>query len=310
MDGPGVNLSRCGLVGVMLHPEIRALADAQLDLVAVWQLRALGWTEKQVLCRTTGLPRVHDGVLRVGRAQDGRDQRWKAATLTTPDTVLGLASAGDLHGVRPWPKDGGLHATVLRPGEGGLRTMDGLMVARSTLLGPGDVTQLRGIRVTRIERTLIDLAALVGPWELRRAMREALRLKRTTILDLEVALLRYARRAGTPAVRGLVERYGRLQLDRCRSDPEAYAMELLLDAGLPLPIVNVEIGGYEADLVFPDLRLIIEIDGPSFHVLKDADALRTRAWTAAGYTVRRVPSDDVYARPDLIPSVVRSALGR
>lgn len=292
----------------MLHPEIRTLADAQLDLVAVWQLHALGWTAKQVLCRTAGLPRVHHGVLRVGRAQDGRDQRWKAATLTTPDTVLGLASAGDHHGVRPWPRDGGLHATVIRPGGGGIRTMDRLVVARSTMLGADDVTEVRGVRVTRVERTLIDLAAILEPYHLRRAMREALRLKRTTILDLEVALQRYTRRAGTVAVRALVERYGRLQLDRCRSDPEAYAMEQLDGAGLPLPIVNVEIGGYEADLVYPDLRLIIEIDGPGFHVLKDADAMRTRAWTAAGYTVRRVPSDDVYARPDLIPALVRAAV--
>jgi len=292
----------------MLHPEIRALADAQLDLVAHWQLRGLGWSAKQVRCRTADLPRVHDGVMRIGRAQDGRVQRWMAATLTTPDTVLGLASAADLHGVRPWPRDGGGHATVIRPGGGGVRTMDRLVVARSTMLGEDDVTRIRGVRVTRVERTLIDLGAVLPPYELRRAMREALRLKRTTILDLEVALHRYPRRPGTPAVRTLVERYAVLQLDRCRSDPEAYAMELLHAAGLPLPLVNVEIGGYEADLVFPALRLIIEIDGPSFHVLKDADARRTLAWTAAGYKARRVPSDDVYAQPELIPRIVRAAI--
>ncbi len=289
----------------MLHSEIRDLADAQLDLVAVWQLRSRGWTEKQIRCRTAGLGRVHHGVLRVGGAQPGRDQRWKAATLTTPDTVLGLASAGDLHGVRPWPRDGGGHATVIRPGGGGIDTMDGLVVARSTLLTPQDVCEVRGVRVTRIERTLIDLAGVLEPHEIRKPIREALRLRRTTILDLEVALLRYTRRSGCAAVRPLVERYARLQLERCKSDGEALAMEQLDRSGLPLPLVNVVIGGYEADLVFPALLLIIEIDGPSFHVLKDSDATRTAAWTAAGYAVRRVPSDDVFADGQTVPNVVR-----
>lgn len=292
----------------MLHPVIRELADAQLDLVAVWQLRERGWTEKQVRCRTAGLHRVHRGVLRIGAERPGRDQRWKAATLTTPDTVLGLASAGDLHDVRPWPRRGGRHATVLRPGGGGLRTMDGLVVARSTLLGEGDVCEIRGIRATRVERTLIDLAGILDRGEIRKPMREALRLKRTTILDLEVALIRYARRAGTPEVRALTERYSRLQLERCKSDGEALASEQLDLAGLPIPIVNLVVGGYEADLVFPTLRLLIEIDGPAFHVLKDSDATRTRAWTAAGYTVRRLPSDDVFADEQAVPNIVRRHL--
>lgn len=292
----------------MLHPDLRELADAQLDLVAVWQLLARGWTEKQVRCRTAGAPRMHRGVLRIGAARPGREQRWKAATLTTPDTVLALASAADLHGVRAWPGDGGRHATVVRPGGGGLRRMDGLVVARSTLLGPADVCLVRGIRVTRVERTLIDLAAVLAPGEIRQPLREALRLRRTTILDLEVALERYARRAGTPEIRALVERFGRLGLDRCRSDAEALAMEQLLLAGLPLPMVNVTIAGFEADLVFPDLLLIVEIDGPSFHVLKDGDARRTAAWSDAGYTVRRLPSDDVFAADDAVPNLVRRHL--
>lgn len=292
----------------MLHPEIRSLADAQLDLVAVWQLRERGWTQKQVLCRTAGLTRLHSGVMRIGSAQTGRDQRWKAAQLTTPDTVLGLASAGDLHGVRPWPRDGGLHATVIRPGGGGIRTMDGLVVNRSTLLGDDDVCEVRGIRTTRVERTLIDLAGVLDAYEIRKPLREALRLKRTTILDMEVALNRYARRAGTVEIRALVELYGRLQLDRCRSDAEALAMEQLVRAGLPLPMVNVVVGGYEADLAFPDLGLLIELDGPSFHVLKDADAKRTAAWVQAGYTVHRRPTDDVYADHDAVPGIVRRHL--
>jgi very-short-patch-repair endonuclease len=43
---------------------------------------------------------------------------------------------------------------------------------------------------------------------------------------------------------------------------------------------------------------VIEIDGPGFHRLKDDDARKTAAWRAAGLTVRRIPSDEVYDHPE------------
>lgn len=289
-----------------MHPEIKRLTDDQLGLVAVWQLVELGWTRKQIRCRIAGLTRVHDGVLRAGPRQAGRTQRWKAATLTAPDTVLSFASAGDHLKLRTWPRDGGLHATVTRPGSGGRRRSDGVLVHRSSLLGADEIAVVRGVACTTVERTLIDLVGVITWSELGKALREALRQGLTTHDRLRAALDRHARRRKVPALRGLIDRYARLQLHRCRSDAEALALVQLDTAGLPLPRVSVEVAGYEADLYFPDLRLILEIDGPSFHVLKDADARRTLAWTAAGNTVRRIPSDDVFKVPGAVVGIVRA----
>lgn len=290
----------------MLHPELRELTDEQHGLAAVWQLRQRGWTSKMVRCRTAGLERVHSGVVRIGAPHEGRTQRWMAATLTAPATVLSHASAADLLGIRAWPRDGGSHATVTRPGRGRVQKMGNVLVHRSALLDPVDVIVFRGVVTTRPERTILDLTQAVSIWEVRKSLREALRLERTTIEALEHALQRrYARRAGVVLVRELVERYRRLQLHRCRSDAEAIVLEQLHRAGLPMPLVNVLVAGFEADLFFPDLRLILEIDGPSFHVLKDSDARRTQAWTAAGNTVRRLPSDTVFRDPTAAPSTVR-----
>ena len=74
-------------------------------------------------------------------------------------------------------------------------------------------------------------------------------------------------------------------------------MEILRDAGRPLPELNVRIGGEEADLSWSRERLIVGIDGGPFHLDVGEDARKRAVWEAAGWTVRRMPSDDVYESP-------------
>ena len=56
----------------------------------------------------------------------------------------------------------------------------------------------------------------------------------------------------------------------------------------------MRVGREEADLVWPERRLIVEIDGPQYHLFPDEDAEREQAWKAAGFDVARRPSDAVY----------------
>jgi very-short-patch-repair endonuclease len=76
------------------------------------------------------------------------------------------------------------------------------------------------------------------------------------------------------------------------------------DAGCGRVTLNPVIAGEEADLVFPERRLIIEIDGGPFHLDRGADARKEAAWRSAGWTVRRIPSEDVYARPKKLVALV------
>ena len=46
--------------------------------------------------------------------------------------------------------------------------------------------------------------------------------------------------------------------------------------------------------------MIVEIDGPQYHRFRDADARKEQRWRSAGYDVRRIASDLVYDRPDLL----------
>ncbi len=62
--------------------------------------------------------------------------------------------------------------------------------------------------------------------------------------------------------------------------------------------MNERIAGEEADLSWPAEKLIVELDGPQFHLDAAEDLRKQRAWEEAGWTVHRVPTDDVYLHPD------------
>lgn len=125
-------------------------------------------------------------------------------------------------------------------------------------------------------------------------VREAIRLRCTTAGELLEALDRHRGRRGTVALRELATMYAQLPLARARSDAESFALERLFRAGLPIPELNVDAGGVESDLVDHERKLIVEIDGPQFHLFPDEDAVKDAARRAAGYTVHRLSSDAIY----------------
>jgi hypothetical protein len=108
------------------------------------------------------------------------------------------------------------------------------------------------------------------------------------------ALDRHRGRRGTARLRVLAERYQHLPIGRARSDAESMSLERIFVAGGRIPELNVEVAGYEADLVDHERKLIVEIDGGQFHLFPDEDAKREEAWRGDGYDVLRLPSDAVY----------------
>ena len=62
------------------------------------------------------------------------------------------------------------------------------------------------------------------------------------------------------------------------------------------------------DLLAPELRLVVEIDGPYHEQRREADARRDRALARAGYLVVRVDNDLVMRHLDAAVDVVRTAI--
>jgi hypothetical protein len=225
--------------------------------------------------------------------EDDEWGRWMEATLTEPGTCLShdhAAAAWELWSYARAP------TTVTRVGSGGPRLHGRVLVHWSTSLA-GDRTTLRGIPITSIPRTLLDLTATSSDRALARAVREAVRLEHMTMHELGDSLGRYRGRRGVRRLATAIARYAGLPLERARSGAEIRAMEILRDAGRPLPRLNVRIAGEEADLSWPASRLIVEIDGAPFHLDAGEDTRKKAAWNSAGWEVLRISSDDVYEHP-------------
>jgi len=148
--------------------------------------------------------------------------------------------------------------------------------------------------------------------QVRRAFVRAEQLRLLDMDALAAALERAGRRRGPAILRGLLRAYDP-RWQRTRSGLELRMLDVVRDAGLPQPEVNAWIvGRWEADLLWRDERLIVEVDGAAIHALPGArarDAVRDRALRSLGYRVLRVAEGDLGAR-DAVASRVARALAR
>jgi hypothetical protein len=281
----------------MRDAQVAELAGAQFNRVSRQQLLDLGLSEGAIAHRVAAgrFIIVEEGVFALAPVLEHDDWgRWMGATLTAPGTLLSHFSAASAWGFWSLPR---AFETVTRPGSGGPRRHGGILVFRSTTL-EGETTALRGVPITSAGRTVLDLAARVGDRALARAVREAIRVGLTTTEALADTLGRDRGRRGSRRLAAVLARYTGLPIDRARSGAEVRALEILRAAGCPAPRLNVRIADEEADLSWARLRLIIEIDGGPFHLDVGEDARKQACWEAAGWTVRRLSSDDVYEHPE------------
>src|SRR5437764_14548760 len=220
---------------------LRALAARQADVVARWQLLEAGWSRGKIThhLHTRGWRTIHPGVYVLTSSSLSRRQRWFAAVLSRPGTVLSHGSAGACYGFYRFERG---YEVVTRPGRGGRRRHGRLLVFRSTAL-PDNVTRHVGLPITTAARALIDLAPGLDEKRLARSFRESVRLNCTTTRLVQETAERHRGRPGTGVLAGLATRYATIPYARTRSDAEALALELLHDAGRPAPLVNVKIRG-------------------------------------------------------------------
>ena len=200
-----------------------------------------------------------------------------------PGAVLSHRSAAALWGILPW--DGAVEVTSGRR----LLPRDGLIL-HSSHLPPDERTLLDGIPVTTVPRTLLDLAAVVTPRRLERALHEAEVLRLADPLSLSDLLARHPGRRGAAALNAILADAA-LGTTVTRQELEHDFSALVAEAGLPRPVTNVAVEGHEVDALWREERLIVELDGRAAHGTRrafEADRARDRALTIAGWRVVRV----------------------
>ena len=230
-----------------------------------------------------------------------------AAVLASGDgAVLSHRSAADLWGIRE-TASGRVDVTVPR----WVRPRDGI-AAHVATLALDEITIERGVPITAPTRTLLDLATLLSPRRLERAVEQAEALRLTD--GLSELVERHRRRHGVPALRRIIEA-GRIGATLTRSELEDRFLAFLDAHGLPRPEVNVHVetaaGWFEVDCLWRRRRVIVELDGYATHGTRAAferDRARDRALQAAGWRVIRVTWRQLHETPTLVAAELRAMI--
>jgi predicted transcriptional regulator of viral defense system len=297
---------------VALDRALSRLAERQHGVVTRRQLLKLGITPRTVDYRIehARLHPVHHGVYAVGHPGLTAHGRWTAAVLAHgPTAVLSHRSAASLWGVLRSVR------TIIEVTAPRRWSRLGVKLHRSCLRGD-EVTVKDGIPVTSVPRTLFDLARVLRPQALERAIGQAEALRLTDPLSLPDLLERHRGCRGAATLRAVLAD-GRTEPTVTRSDLEDLFLTFLDAHGLPRPQVNVGIEArgrwMECDFVWRTHRLIVELDGRETHntgAAFERDRARDRALQVSGWRVVRITWRQLHADGDRIAADLRDLLGR
>lgn len=240
------------------------------------------------LIKNGGLIRVHRGVFRVGHEAPSAEARYLAAVWACGKgaRLCGQPAAylfGLLGGPQPEPH-------VLARTE---RRVDGVRTTRCRLMDPRDVSEWRGVPVTTVPRTLVDIAADLAPDDLARAVHKAHVLFNVGPAEVQRVLQRRPNSPGATSLRAVLTGDTRLLL----SALERRFLEVLAETRLPLPKTNKKTGRHYVDCRWPGHKLTVELDSFRFHNTRQAwqqDRQRERDAYARGDHFRRYTWADAF----------------
>jgi very-short-patch-repair endonuclease len=253
---------------------------------------------------------VHRGVYAVGWPRLTREGRWMAAVLACGEgAVLGHRSAAALWEIG---REGSrVDISVRRDCK---HRRSGIHARSRPSLSKEDVSTHRGIPATNPARTLLDLATVLHPPALERAVNEA---DKRDLIDPETlrdALIDYAGQPGVKVLRTLLDKHTFRLSD---SELERLFRPIAVAAGLPQPLTKAEVNGFEVDFFWPELGIVVETDGLRYHRTPSTQArdhLRDQIHTAAGliplrFTHRQVKYERTHVRGVLRATAKNIRLG-
>ncbi|HEX6619111.1 MAG TPA: hypothetical protein VF024_05615, partial [Solirubrobacteraceae bacterium] len=204
--------------------------------------------------------------------------------------VLSGRAAAHLWGLNKGPAP---PPEVTAPGE---HRIEGVATRRARHI---EATTHRGIPITTVPRTLVDLASVLFLDALARACHEAGVLHDTTPRQVDAILAKRPRTRGAAKLRTILSGDHQVTL----SELERRFQERLREAGLPLPKTNKRAHGRRVDCRWPDRRLTVELDSYRYHRSRHAweqDRRREREARARGDEFRRYTYGDVLESPRMM----------
>jgi predicted transcriptional regulator of viral defense system len=274
-------------------------------VVTTADLAALGFSRNAIQHRRSSgrLFRVHRGVYAVGRrALTPAGSRLAAVLAAGHGAALSHTSAA-----AQWQLVATAQTLIDVTVATGRRPRRGIRLHVTTTLAADDVTEIDGIPITSVARTLVDLAARVRRRRLLEAIEQAYTLRHLDVGELRQALRRNHNHRGVGTLAELLD--GFAEPPSTRSQLERMMLHVIVAAGLPEPLVNALVAGLCVDLLWPAWRLVVELDGRRFHDNPwafERDRRRDAILRTAGYEILRVSHRRLTREPDAVIADIRA----
>jgi very-short-patch-repair endonuclease len=267
------------------------LAAQQWGIVGVAELRSLGFDRGAVhrRVRSGRLHPLYRGVYVLGHKHLGvQGRRLAAVRAMGGGALLSHRTAADAWGLRAY---NGARIDVL-VASGARRKLEGVLIHQTRSLHPDDITELDGIPITSVARTILDSAATATAHVVEQMVHEAEVHRVLDVAEIQAALDRRPNAKNATYVRAAITTPSpgptRSELeDRFHS----FVHRHRLNRPIRNALVPTRIGVLEVDALWPDINLVVELDGAATHLTRKAfeeDRRRDAALVAAGYIPMRI----------------------
>lgn len=227
-----------------------------------------------------------------------------AAALTWPDGVVALGQAARVHRL-PVPDDRTVDVLVPTGRRG-----CGSLVPHRYAIDPDDVVTVDGIHVTSRRRTILDCLGRLRQPDAMRLLAWVSSHRLVASDDLTSWLAEHPQRWGNAARRLAARRLATGAVGPAEERLHAILHRARITGWIAGASLVEQLGVWaQADVYFPEVRLVIEVDGRAAHQDRfQSDRTRQNLLTAAGCTVLRYTWADLRDRPTEVVSQIRAIL--
>jgi very-short-patch-repair endonuclease len=193
----------------------------------------------------------------------------------------------------------------------GCRSHNGMCVHRIKAIDRVEVQREHGLWVSSPARVVLEIAAVGTRDELIDVIDQGLALRRFTSAELKVVLDRHRGRRGAARLADVMADDTTMSISRSKA--EKALLRLIRDARLPMPETNVPFGRFEADFVWHEQKVIVELDSPTYHGgpgVFQRDREKDLVFRDAGFDVLRFTRAHVIHEPAMVLVRLLRALER